>query len=276
MRYGFVMPAGDARTAADMAATAEAAGWDGFFVWDGVWSVDPWVSLTAAAMRTSRLRLGTMLTPLSRRRPWQLAAQTATLDHLSGGRLILSVGLGALDSGFAEFGEETDRAVRAELLDEGLDIVTGLWQGQPFNYSGRHYVVRETTFTPPPPPAQSPGIPIWVAAAWPGPRSMSRALRYDGLVPNVVAHGGGFRPAGPDDVRAMRAYADEHREGTAPFDIVVEGETPGDDLEEAGRMVAPLADAGATWWLETRWTNPDLAAVHRRLEQGPPQSGLPR
>src|SRR5215216_5126040 len=139
MQYGFVLPAGDARTAAEYARAAEQAGWDGFFVWEPVWGIDAWVSLTAAAMRTERIRLGTMLTPLSRMRPWKLASETATLDRLSNGRVILAVGLGAIDTGFAEFGEVTDRKTRAELLDEGLEILTGLWQGQPFSYDGKHY-----------------------------------------------------------------------------------------------------------------------------------------
>ena len=144
MKYGFVLPTGDARTAANYAHDAEQAGWDGFFVWEPVWGIDAWVSLTAAAMQTERIRLGTMLTPLSRMRPWELASKAATLDNLSNGRVILSVGLGALDTGFEEFGEVTDRKMRAELVDEGLDILTGLWRGQPFNYDGKHYKIKET------------------------------------------------------------------------------------------------------------------------------------
>ncbi|HMO53409.1 MAG TPA: LLM class flavin-dependent oxidoreductase, partial [Tepidiformaceae bacterium] len=123
MKFGLVMPSGDARRAADLATAAEQAGWDGFFVWEPVWGIDAWVSLTAAAMVTERIRLGTMLTPLSRMRPWKLASETATLDNLSGGRVTIAVGLGAPDTGFADFGEETDRKVRAELLDEGLEIL---------------------------------------------------------------------------------------------------------------------------------------------------------
>src|SRR3712207_9453887 len=108
MGYGIVLPRGDARAAADLAREAEQAGWDGFFVWEPVWGIDAWVSLAAAAMVTERIRLGTMLTPLSRMRPWKLASETVTLDHLSGGRVILAVGLGAVDTGFAAFGEVTD------------------------------------------------------------------------------------------------------------------------------------------------------------------------
>lgn len=120
MKYGFVLPKDDARTAAQLAHEAEAAGWDGFFVWDSVWGTDPWVTLAAVAMRTERIRIGTMVTPISRRRPWKLAGETATLDQLSGGRLILSVGLGATDTGFAEFGEETDRKIPGGAARRGV------------------------------------------------------------------------------------------------------------------------------------------------------------
>lgn len=274
MRYGFVLPSGDARTAADLAHEAERAGWDGFFVWEPVWGVDAWVSLTAAAMRTERIKLGTMLTPLSRMRPWKLASETATLDQLSGGRVILAVGLGATDTGFAAFGEETDRKVRAELLDEGLDILTGLWRGQPFNYRGKHYTIEETTFNPPPPPLQQPRIPIWVVGAWPRPKSMRRALAYDGLIPSVLGEGGQARQADPADIRAMRDYIAANRAATTPFEIIVEGETPGDDPAGAAALVRPWREAGATWWLEALWSaneRPDGAdIVRRRLLQGPP------
>ena len=275
MRYGFVLPYGDARTAAELAHEAEQAGWDGFFVWEPVWGIDAWVCLTAAAMRTERIRLGTMLTPLSRMRPWKLASETATLDNLSGGRVILAVGLGATDTGFDAFGEVTDRRTRAELLDEGLDILTGLWRGQPFNYDGKHYHVKETTFSPPPPPVQQPRIPIWVVGAWPRQKSMRRALRYDGLLPSVVGDDGQSRELTPDDLRAMRDYVAANRTETTPFDIVMEGETPGDDPARAAAIVRPWADAGATWWIEALWNEPrdaaGLSAVRRRAAQGPPR-----
>lgn len=277
MRYGFVLPAGDARTAADFAHDAEQAGWDGFFVYETIWGIDAWVSLAAAAMRTARIRLGTMITPLSRMRPWKLASETVTLDHLSGGRLTLAVGLGALDTGFAAFGEVTDRRTRAELLDEGLDILTGLWRGQPFRYDGKHYHVRETSFPPPPPPLQQPRIPIWVVGAWPREKSMRRALRYDGLLPNLIGPDGAAGPPAPDDIRAMGAYIADRRAPDTPFDIITEGETPGDDAGQAAALVRPWAEAGATWWLETRWrvpqTDAGLAEVRRRILQGPPRLG---
>ena len=273
MRFGFVFPGGTIHEALEMGQAAEEAGWDGFFVWDPVWGLDAWVTLAAVAMRTERIRLGTMITPVSRRRPWKLAGETATLDQLSNGRVILAVGLGAIDTGFIQFGEETDRKKRAELLDEGLDIITGLWRGQPFNYAGQHYQVQETTFAPPRPPVQQPRILIWVVGAWPRPRSMERALRYDGLLPAKMVGKGKFEPVTPDDLREMKAYIHANRTESGPFDIVVEGETPGEDAAEAASIVRPLADAGATWWLEAMWTAPSLDHVRKRLKQGPPKSG---
>jgi alkanesulfonate monooxygenase SsuD/methylene tetrahydromethanopterin reductase-like flavin-dependent oxidoreductase (luciferase family) len=275
MKYGFVLPAGDARTAADFAHDAEQAGWDGFFVYEAVWGIDAWVSLTAAAMRTERIRLGTDLTPLSRMRPWKLASETATLDNLSNGRVILAVGLGAIDTGFAEFGEVTDRKTRAELLDEGLDILTGLWRGQPFSYDGKHYQIRPTEFMPPPPPVQQPRIPIWTVGAWPRPKSMRRVLRCDGILPSVIEDGGQWRDTTPDDIRAIRAFVDANRNERGPFDIVIEGETPGDAPDQAAAIVRKWADAGATWWVETRWEVPrdaeGLKVVRERIMQGPPR-----
>ncbi len=273
MRYGFVLPTGDARTAAEAAAVAEQAGWDGFFVWEPVWGVDAWVALTAAAMCTERIRLGTLLSPLSRMRPWKLASETATLDNLSGGRVILAVGLGAVETGFAAFGEATDRRVRAELLDEGLAILTGLWAGQPFSFSGKHYTVRPTDFAPPPQPRQQPRIPIWVVGAWPRPRSLERAARYDGLLPSAFDAQGKTRQATPDELRAMLAYIAERRNRSDPYEVIVEGETPGNDPLQAAAQVAPWAAAGATWWIETLWQAPPEQGrepIFRRLRQGPP------
>ena len=253
-----------------MARAAEEAGWDGFFVWEPVCGVDAWVCLTAAAMVTERIRLGTMLTPLPRMRPWRLAGAAATLDNLSGGRVILAVGLGAPDTGYEAFGEVTDRKTRAELLDEGLDIVTGLWRGQPFSYDGKHYHVRPTEFMPPAPPVQQPRIPIWVVGAWPRPKSLARALRYDGLLPNPMTAEGDHRPLTTDHVREIRDYVSANRTDTTPFDIVAEGKTPGDRPDEAAAIVRGWAEAGATWWMEALWGAEDEMAVWTRVRQGPP------
>src|SRR5215211_3463763 len=148
LRYGFVFPTGDPRTVAELAREVEEAGWDGAFYWDGICvggmdTYDPWVVMAAMAMRTDRVRIGAVLTPPARRRPWKLARETVALDHLSNGRLVLPVGLGALDDGgFSKVGEPTDRKVRAQLLDESLEILTGLWSGEPFSYAGEHYPAR--------------------------------------------------------------------------------------------------------------------------------------
>lgn len=274
MKYGFVMPFADARAAADLARDAEQAGWDGFFVWEPVWGIDAWVSLAAAAMQTERIRLGSMISPLSRMRPWKLAGETVAVDQLSRGRVNLAVGLGAIDTGFDAFGEVTDRRARAELLDEGLDILTGLWRGQPFDYRGKHYVINETKFMPPPPPVQQPRIPIWVVGVWGSRKSMARALRYDGILPQVLAPGA--RQANVEEVRAIRAHVNAHRPDGAAFDIIVEGETPGDDSARAADMVRPWAEAGATWWIESRWLANDQSDAHgvvqRRIAQGPPKT----
>jgi alkanesulfonate monooxygenase SsuD/methylene tetrahydromethanopterin reductase-like flavin-dependent oxidoreductase (luciferase family) len=281
VKYGFVLPWGDARTAADLAALAETHGWDGFFVWEPVWGVDAWVALTAAAMTTSRIRLGTMLTPLPRRRPWDLAGQTAALDNLSGGRVILSVGLGAAHAGWLAFEPDPGRRTRAELLDEGLDVLTGLWAGQPFEYDGRHYRVTPSDFMPPPAPVQRPRIPIWVVGGWPAPRSMARAARYDGWLPNLVARGAAG-PATPEQVREGVRWIHDFRtlEGLPikGYDVICEGTTPGGDPQAGARIVAPWRAAGATWWIEADWSVSREAVrdyAEERLTAGPPDGNQP-
>ena len=279
MRYGFIVTNGDPRTVARLAGEAEEAGWDGVFYWDaisvgeGMEIYDPWVVMAAMAMEAERVRLGAMLTPPARRRPWKLAREAATLDHLSGGRLVLPVGLGALDDGgFAKVGEPTDRKVRAGKLDEGLEILTGLWSGEPFSFEGEHYRVEEMTFRPP--PVQKPRVPIWPVAAWPSRKSMNRALRYDGLLAAKTGGSAGESGLTPEDVRAMKAYVEENRPDGGPFDIVCEGETPGEDPERAASVVRPFAEAGATWWIEAPWSPPNEPEdLSRRIAEGPPRVG---
>ena len=276
MKFGFVLPKGDARTAADFAHQAEKSGWDGFFVWEPVWGIDAWVSLAAAAMVTDQIRLGTMLSPLSRMRPWKIASETATLDNLSNGRLILSVGLGAVDTGFEDFGEITDRKTRAELLDESLHILTELWSGTPFNHQGQHYrvTVTKNTFQPPPPPVQQPRIPIWVVGAWPSNKSMHRALKYDGLLPAILKDSGrvSMEPIRSDQLMEIRSFVNANREPGVPFDIIVEGQTPLNDPARASQVVTSFKEAGATWWIEALWDEPDLEVALSRVRHGPPLS----
>ncbi|MBA2277812.1 MAG: LLM class flavin-dependent oxidoreductase [Chloroflexia bacterium] len=281
MRYGFIVPVADIRQIITLAQEAEAAGWDGFFYWDGInvgsWPVyDPWVTLGAVAMATARMRLGAIISPLSRRRPWKVARETITVDHLSNGRLVVPVGLGTLDDGgFTKVsGEPTDRRIRAARLDESLEILTGLWTGEPFAYRGEQFQMEEMTFLPT--PIQRPRIPIWVVGAWPSEKSMRRAARYDGLLPAVVGGTPESPSLTPDILREMVDWLGQHREQAGTYDIVVEGRTPGDNPSKTAEIIGPWAEAGATWWLEAMWEAPnDWDDLLGRVRQGPTKdSGL--
>jgi alkanesulfonate monooxygenase SsuD/methylene tetrahydromethanopterin reductase-like flavin-dependent oxidoreductase (luciferase family) len=264
MRFGFLVTAGDPATGAELAAEAEAAGWDGVFTWDGIAigdtdTYDPWVVMAAMAMTTERVRLGAIVTPPARRRPWKLARETMTLDRLSSGRLVLPVGLGALDDGaFGKVGEPTEARVRAELLDESLAILEGLWSGEPFGFEGRHYRFEPMTFRPT--PVQRPRIPIWVIGAWPKARSVERALRYDGILPQT---------SDPSMIREVAAtVARERPAASGRFEVVVEGTTR--DAADT-TAVGALAEAGATWWIESDWGTATVDSLRRRIASGPPR-----
>jgi alkanesulfonate monooxygenase SsuD/methylene tetrahydromethanopterin reductase-like flavin-dependent oxidoreductase (luciferase family) len=278
MRYGWVLPYGDARTAAELAAVAEESGWDGFFVWEAVWGFDAWAMLTAAAMSTERIRLGTMLTPLPRRLPWDLASQVATLDNLSGGRVILPIGLGATDDRWWIFEDDPGRRERAERMDEALELMQGLWSGEPFAYDGVHYHAKPADRMIPPPPVQRPRPPIWVVGAWPRPKSMRRAARLDGWLSAYMPKGLGDREMTPEILREGIEWIRERRGaeglGMDGYDIVAEGTTP-PDPEAAGAIVRPWLEAGATWWIDADWEDMDPARVRAaaltRLRAGPPK-----
>jgi alkanesulfonate monooxygenase SsuD/methylene tetrahydromethanopterin reductase-like flavin-dependent oxidoreductase (luciferase family) len=279
MKCGVIITGGPVREQVALAQAAEEAGWDGVFTWDGIHVGDdvevhdPWVLMAAFAMVTERVRLGAMIQPLARRRPWKVARESATLDRLSDGRLVLCVGLGAIDdAGFGRVGEVVDRRTRAERLDESLEILVGLWSGEPFGFEGRHYRFEPMAFRPP--PVQRPRIPIWVVGAWPSERSMRRVVQYDGVLPNFQSPSGGLAEGTPlDALRAMRDWLDE-RTGDQRLDIVVEGTTSGDDPSVAAEQLRPLAEAGATWWIESDWSTWDVSAMRRRIEAGPPASAL--
>src|SRR6201994_4323595 len=206
IRYGAVLPGGTAPEQLEQAELAERAGWDGVFSWETGYGVDPWTLLAGIAARTSRVKLGTILTPLPFRRPWKLASQLATLDQLSDGRAIVAVGLGALGPDLPDTGEETDLKIRAARLDEGIDLMQAVWRGGD-QYDGEHYQYRAGTFdlAAMVRPVQQP-IPIWVAARWPRPKSLRRALRCQGILPEFMPEG---REQQPDDVRALRAWLAE-------------------------------------------------------------------
>jgi hypothetical protein len=281
MKHGFVFPFGNARLASEFAREAEHAGWDGFFVWEGVWGEDAWVTLAACAMVTEKIRLGTLLTPPSRRRPHKLAMETATLDRLSNGRAILSVGLGAVHdkSGWAEFGEVTDKKLRAERMDESLEIITRLWRGEPFAYQGKHFRAQIPIFSQPLPPIQQPRIPIWVVGAVNREKSLQRVLKYDGFLPTLVADSGNTSPDvggsfTPEQLSGAVDWLHANRELTTPLDVIIEQPTPGNNPKRAQKILQPWVDAGATWNIESMWNVSDTkngqAKILRRIQKGPP------
>jgi alkanesulfonate monooxygenase SsuD/methylene tetrahydromethanopterin reductase-like flavin-dependent oxidoreductase (luciferase family) len=235
----------DPRLLAGLAARAEEVGWDGFFVWDHITYsaptsavLDPWIVLAAVADATERVAIGPMVTPLSRRRIHKLARETATLDLLSDGRLILGVGLGSDRHGeLAPFGEVHDPREQARLLDDGLEQLVRYWDG---------------AFEPR--PVQRPRVPIWGAATWPNRRPLQRAARWDGLFPVRVPE--------PDALGEMAAEVLALRApGAGPFDIAITV-APGDDP-------GPWVAAGATWTLTQFDNTPKLDAVRATIEAGP-------
>lgn len=282
MRFGLIVqmtgPLGYPQPLVRLARVAEASGWDGFFIWDifggdpgaPVPVVDPWIALAAIAGATERIRIGPMVTPLPRRRPWKLAREAASLDHLSNGRLILGVGIGEPPEEFQRFGEEPDPRVRAAMLDEGLAVLTGLWSGEPFTFAGDHYQVRNAQLLPR--PVQQPRIPIWVGGTWPRTPAFRRAARWDGVYPGSPH--GNLTLA---EVREMRAFIQQHRRDDAPFDIMVGGDVPFDDQERARAILAEYAQAGVTWWVEGvgAWRG-DVEAMAAFIAGGPPGQGAHR
>lgn len=279
MRYGLELPnagvSGDARTLAELAPLAEESGWDGLFLedyithWSGAPTCDPWVALGAMALTTTRIKLGTEVTPLARRRPWKLARETVTVDRLSGGRLILGVGIGdPSDPSLASVGETLGAAERAQIVDEALEILVGLWSGEPFSYQGTHYQVRDTTFLPR--PAQAPRIPIWIGGGWPHAKPVQRAARWDGSCLYKVPDTGDWADFTPDDIRALLADIARQRSATTRFEIVVGGRKRGEDWEAERALIASLAEAGATWWIEYIPVGfGDLADIRARISAGP-------
>ena len=269
MKHGLYLPNfaafGEARALVELARRAEDAGWDGFFLWDHIARpgappvVDPWIALAAIAFATERIRIGALVTPLARRRPWKVARETVSLDRLSNGRLVFGAGLGSAggaESEWAAFGEEGDLRARGEMLDEALAVLDGLWSGERFSHSGKRYCVRDATFRPV--PAQSPRIPVWIAAYWPNLPPLRRAARWDGMFAL-------FREGPPRDVELLReaiAYVNSHRAPDAgPFDVVYSG----DPLSSP----EAYARAGATWWLARIAPDASLESTQSLIAAGP-------
>ena len=266
MRHGIFLPPfgafGDPTALVHLAIAAEGRGWDGFFLWDHVMHrvdgpyVDAWIALAAIAASTDRLRIGPLITPLPRRRPWKLAREAVSLDHLSRGRLVLGVGIGTDHSReFSAFGEPGDDRTRAELLDEGLDIVTQLWAGESVHHSGRHFHADGVRFLPR--PFQQPRIPIWCGAHWPHRAPLRRAARYDGVIPI------GDLP--PEAVTDLLTEIGRHRTSPDPFDVAIASWT-------TSGTAAEYEAAGATWWLESFQPDTPRETAQRAIERGPTEA----
>jgi alkanesulfonate monooxygenase SsuD/methylene tetrahydromethanopterin reductase-like flavin-dependent oxidoreductase (luciferase family) len=274
MRYGIVTANlgdyADPRVAVRLARAAETAGWEAFFVWDhlgfvrGVPSGDPWVILSAVAASTTHLKLGLAITPLARRRPQIVANALASLDLLSGGRVVFGAGLGGVPEEFTAFGDPGDAKERAAMLDEGLMILDGLWSGAPVTHRGPHYAVEGVSLAPL--PLQRPRIPIWIGGE--GAPALRRAARWDGwLAP--TANRDGTPSKSSARIAEMVAEIRRHRTTDAPFEVAVDG------YSEAGDATLPRAygEAGATWWLEIiHGTRGPLDEMIARVEAGPPET----
>jgi alkanesulfonate monooxygenase SsuD/methylene tetrahydromethanopterin reductase-like flavin-dependent oxidoreductase (luciferase family) len=277
MRFGFNIPLADVFSdlalVAEVAREIEANGWDGCFVWDHL-SIpgtarlaDPWIALALIARATKRIRIGPIVTPLFRRHPEKLAYETVTLDHLSHGRLILGIGLGSdIFNEITAFGGPTDDRMRAEMLDEGLAVLNGLWSGESFSFDGKYYRFNGARITPG--CLQKPRIPTWIAASWRRKPPMRRAAAYDGVVP---VRGDLLHSLSTDQIKEMLAYIDFFRPPNAPFDVIHFGQTAGFSLSDARALVASYSAAGVTWWVETVSPGAQLDQTLRTIRGGPPR-----
>jgi alkanesulfonate monooxygenase SsuD/methylene tetrahydromethanopterin reductase-like flavin-dependent oxidoreductase (luciferase family) len=248
---------------AHLAYEAENAGWEGFFLWDhivlgaGRPNHDPWIILAAIACNTEKIRLGTVITPLPRRRPQKVARETASLDRLSEGRLVLGVGLGEPDFEYTAFGETYDKGVRAKMLDESLEIITRLWSGKVCNFDGKYLKALGVTFQPT--PVQKPRIPIWVGGKWPRKGAFRRAAKYDGAAP--------VGAAGPKQFAEMMEYVKSYRKRSGHYDWICYN--PYLSTQKRRDVATEYKDIGATWFLES-WGSFDLKKQLPRLKRGPP------
>ena len=276
MRYGIVTANlgeyADPRVAVRLARVAEAAGWEAFFVWDhlgfvrSVPSGDPWVILSAVAASTTRLKLGLAVTPLARRRPQVVANAVASLDLLSGGRMVFGAGLGGVPEEFTAFGEPGDAKRRAAVLDEGLQILDGLWSGETVTHHGPNYAVRGVSLSPR--PLQRPRIPVWIGGE--SSPALRRAARWDGWLAPATSHDGTPTMAKhPERIAEMVAEIGRQRTTDAPFEVAIDGYSePGDP-----RLPRAYEAAGATWWLESiNDVRGSLDEAMARVRVGPPEA----
>ncbi len=261
---------GDVNTVADLALEAEDAGWDAVFLSDHVnwidkgFHVDPWIALGLIADRTKRVLMGTAVTPIARRRPTKLAREILTLHQLSGGRFVFGAGNGIWDSEYDDLGDASDMKVRAEMLDEGLELLQKTWTGDAFQHQGKYYRAKGQTFCP-----GGADIPIWLAASWPNRKPFRRAVRFDG----VMAMNADFRnPLSLEDVREMKRFIVGQRDSNQPFHIGVGLNTTADALADIERAQA-YESAGADWWQEGVFPFAENIDVLRGIvRRGPPRA----
>ena len=282
LRFGLLLPnAGyyaDPRRLVDLACAAEESGWDGVFLWDHVMLdrrlrlplADTWTTVTAILTRTRRIRCGPLVTPLASRHPWKVARETATLDHLSEGRLVLGAGIGAsADTDFRAFGDAASVSERAARVDETLAVIRQLWTGQEVSHTGERFLLDRVTLLPT--PLQQPGVPVWIAATWPvrGRGALDRAARWDGMVPMVRDSTQGLRGPTPQELTAMLATVGSAKSG---WTVAVPGRTRVTDLAAARDQVRDHHSRGATWWLESfdPWSRDPQEALHW-AGHGPPR-----
>lgn len=273
MKFGIALPYTTPRAVARLSQLVEETGWDGVFLGDAIWCEDPMIGLAAAAMTTSRIRLGTMITPVPLRIPWKLASESLALDHLSAGRLTLGLGAGAVWMGWQAFPDEvTGAKSRAEMLEETIDILSLLYQRKQFDYDGKHYHLKLTRMDLmhyPPKPVQQPRIPLWCVGLLPHGKSMRRTLKCDGLIVEKRNKDNKPEDVTPQDIREIKAYVDANRTSSTPFDIVLNGSTTDLAPAQTQEKLQALAEAGVTWWIEGLWEATEEQAVER-IRHGPP------
>lgn len=254
----------DPHVLVELAVAAENAGWDGFFIWDHLVpedpetpAADPQIAVAAIAAATARVKIGALLTPLTRRRPHKVARETVTLDRLSRGRLVFGAALGwSAEHEYEAFGE--DGRARGDRLDEALEVLTRLWSGETVRYEGEHYTVRDIRFEP------HARIPVWIGGGWPARRPFRRAARFDGVFPIIRGQPHEATPA-PELLREIVAYTLAQRPPElGPIDVIMEGNSEGDR--------AALAQfESLTWYVEKLgWWRGDLDHVRAQIRRGPP------
>jgi alkanesulfonate monooxygenase SsuD/methylene tetrahydromethanopterin reductase-like flavin-dependent oxidoreductase (luciferase family) len=255
---------------------AEESNWDGIYLWDhinpskqGVNVIDPWIALSIVAFNTNKIRLGTTVTPIPRRRPRKLARETVSIDHLSNGRFTLGVGIGSPpEDEFGYFGEPTNQKIRGEMLDEGLDILEGLWSGEPYKFKGEHYnISKPVKFLPK--PIQQPRIPIWTAGFWnyTSYKAFRRAAKYDGCIPIIQKMKDKSRI---DVYRDIKNYIEKYRDISDPFDLVLLLTYP--NSKKLFQDTLNEFEGTATWWLQSgyNWQAKSIDVILENIRQGPP------